>query len=270
MEDKLIVTKSQLINETRKLGLAEGQTVMLHASVKNIGWIVGGPQTILEALLEILTPNGTLMMLASWEDNPYDLDRWPEKRRQSYLEECPAFDPRYSRADIRKMGILTEYLRTWPGSIRSRHPFGYTAVGKLADHLVKHEQLQYRDGSGSPLEKLCEVSGKVLLLGSPTAKVTLLHHAENLAQVPNKRVDRYKMPILQNGERTWVEFEEYDTTKGIVPWPDDYFQTIVDKYINDGHGTLGAVGMAKCHLFDAESLKSYGVDWMERHFNETR
>ena len=61
MDDVLAVTKSQLINEIKKLGLSEGQTVMLHASVKSIGHIVGGPQTILEALFEILTSRGTLM-----------------------------------------------------------------------------------------------------------------------------------------------------------------------------------------------------------------
>ncbi len=268
--EKTFVTKSKLISEIRDLGVSEGQAVMLHASVKNIGWIVGGPQIILEALLNILTPTGTLMMLVSWEDNPYDLDRWTEERRQAYLKECPAFDPMSSRADTREMGILTECLRSWPNSIRSCHPFGYSAVGELASYLIKHQQFQYREGAGSPLEKLCEVDGKVLLLGSPTAKVTLLHYAESIAQVPNKKIDRYKMPILQNGKRTWVEFEEYDTTHGIVPWSGDYFQTIVDEYIDKGHGVHGSVGMAQCYLFDAKELNNYSVDWMERNFNETK
>lgn len=275
MDDVLAVTKSQLVNEIRKLGLSEGQTVMLHASVKSIGHIVGGPQTILDALFEILTSRGTLMMLVGWEDNPYnifsasfqdDIDKWPEKKRQTFYDTCPTFDPEYSRSDIREMGILTEYLRTYPGSIRSRHPLGYAAVGKLAQYVLKDQQWQYREGSGSPLEKLCDVGGKVLLLGSPTGKVTLLHFAENLADIPNKKTVRYKMPIIQNGDRVWKDFEEYDFINGIVPWPEDYFKSIVDEYIEKGNGVQGTVGMAECHLFDAKDLNNFGINWMERNF----
>ncbi len=89
---------------------------------------------------------------------------------------------------------------------------------------MKDQQWQYREGSGSPLEKLCDVGGKVLLLGYPTKKVTLLHFAENLADIPNKKIVRYKMPIIQNGNRVWKNFEEYDFINGIVSWPEDYFK----------------------------------------------
>ena len=271
MDAILEVTKRQLVTEIRKLGLSEGQTVMLHASVKSIGHIAGGPQTILEAILEILTSSGTLMMLVAWEDTPYnifnasfqdDIDKWPEKNRQK----CPTFDPEHSRADIKKMGILTEYLRTYPGSLRSPHPLGYTAVGKLAQHVLKDQQWQYREGPGSPLEKLCDVGGKVLLLGAPTETVTLIHFAEYIADIPNKKTVRYKMPIIQNGERVWKDFEEYDFINGIVPWPEDYFKSIVDEYIEKGNGVQGSVGMAKCHLFEAKDLINFGVNWMERNF----
>lgn len=275
MDDVLAVTKSQLVNEIRKLGLSEGQTVMVHASVKRIGHIVGGPQVILEAILEILSSQGTLMMLVAWADNPYtlfdasfqdDIDSWPQKKRQAFYDTCPAFDPEHSRSDIQKMGVLTGYLRNHPGSVRSRHPLGYAAVGKLAQYVLKDQQWHYREGSGSPLEKLCAIGGKVLLLGAPTETVTLLHFAENLADIPNKRTVRYKMPIIQNGDRVWKDFEEYDFINGIVSWPEDYFKSIVDEYIEKGNGTQGTVGMAECHLLDANDLNKFGVNWMERNF----
>lgn len=62
---------------------------MLHASVKNVGWVVGGPDVVLDAILEVLTASGTLMMLASWEDNPYTLRHWAKERQEAYLQECP-------------------------------------------------------------------------------------------------------------------------------------------------------------------------------------
>lgn len=275
MDAVLTVTKRQLVNDMRTLGLSEGQTIMLHASVKSVGHVEGGPQTILEALFEVLTPRGTVLMLVGWDDNPYTLfnasfqdnvDKWPDKKRREFYDTCPAFDPGCSRSDTREMGILTEYLRTYPGSIRSRHPLGYAAVGKRAQHILQDQQWQYREGTGSPLEKLCEAKGKVLLLGAPTGKVTLLHFAENLADVPDKKTVQYKMPVILDGERVWKDFEEYDFINGIVPWPEDYFKTIVDNYIEKGNGVQGRVGAAKCHLFDARDLNGFGVNWMERNF----
>ena len=108
MSQQPFITKSKLISDLRALGLVAGQTVMLHASVKNIGWIVGGPDVVIEAILDILTRDGTLMMVASWEDSPYELSTWPKYRQEAYLAECPAFDPIRSRADRREMGILPE------------------------------------------------------------------------------------------------------------------------------------------------------------------
>lgn len=261
-----VITRSRLAEDLQKLGLRPGQVVMLHASVRAIGWIVGGPDMVLRAILDTLTPGGTLMMLASWEDNPYDLARWPKERQEAYLKECPAFNPATSRADHREMSTLAEYLRTWPGAYRSRHPFSYVAVGKEADWITRDQPWQYRDGPGSPLAKLCEASGRVLLLGCSFGNITLLHHAEHVANVPNKRIDRYKMPVLQNGKRVWMEFEEYDTTNGIVDWADDYFVTIVQEYLATGKGLSGKVGAAESYLFDAASLNDFGVKWMETHF----
>lgn len=265
-----MITGERLERDLRALGVAEagaaGGVVMLHASVKAVGWIVGGPDVILRVLLDLLAPRGTLMMLASWLDNPYDLARWPQARRRAYETHCPAFDPRTSRADHREMGILAEYLRTWPGARRSRHPFSYVAVGARAEALVRDHPLQYHHGPDSPLARLCAAEGRVLLLGRLFDSVTLLHHAEHLAAVPDKRVDRYRMPLLRDGERVWVEFEEYDTTNGIVDWPEDYFQAIVREFLEAGGGRRGRVGHAEGFLLPAGELVGFGKEWMEEHF----
>ncbi len=239
---------------------------MLHASVKSMGWIVGGPRIVLDAIFETIKPTGTLMMFASWEDNPYELERWPAERRQAYLKECPAYDPATSPADHRELSILAEYLRTWPESYRSRHPFSYVAVGPQAQYLVTDHPMQYRDGPGSPLAKFCNIRGLVLLLGSSLGEITLLHHAEHLADVADKRIDRYKMPIVQHGRRVWVEIEEFDTTKGIVDWPDNYFEAIAKAFLATGRGMTGQVGEARSYLIDAASLNDFGKRWMESNF----
>lgn len=269
MLNQEIVTKSQIVQALRQMGLSAGQAVMLHASVSRIGWIVGGPDVVISSILDVLTPSGTLIMFASWEDNPHDYAQWSKARQDKYILECPGYDRELSRADHRQMGILTEYLRTWPGAFRSRHPFSYVAVGEHAKWITDDHPWQYRDGKGSPLDKLCQLSGSVLLLGAPLSNVTLLHHAECLANVPNKRIDRYRMPVLIDGESDWVDFEEFDTTLGIADWPDDYFETIVREYMADGAGRFGKVGSADSYLFDCVALNTFGVKWMETHFNCT-
>lgn len=267
MADQAFITRSRLIQDLRALGVGAGQTVMMHSSVKQMGWIVGGPDVVLDAMLHVLTPTGTLMVMASWEDNPYDFARWPKERQEAYWDECPVYDPKRSRADHREMGILTEYLRTWPGAHRSQHPFSYVAVGQRAEWITENQPWQYRDGPGSPLAKLCEADGWVVLLGSPMGDVTLLHHAEHLANVPNKRIDRYRMPVWVEGKRVWMDFEEYDTSDGIVEWPDNYFETIIKGYLDAGHGKTGHVGFAYAYLFEARHLVDFAVGWMEQHFS---
>jgi aminoglycoside 3-N-acetyltransferase len=138
-----LVTRSRLVEDLRRLGLCPGEVVMLHASVSAIGWVVGGPDMAIQALLDVLGPEGTLMMYVGWEDDPYKLTEWPEEWQKAYLEECPPFDPQRSRA-CRKWSILTEYLRTWPGAFRSDHPeASVAAVGAKAQWLAADHPLNY-------------------------------------------------------------------------------------------------------------------------------
>ena len=261
-----LITRSKLIHDLKKLGVNTGQTVMLHVSVKAIGWIVGGPDVVIHALLEILGPSGTLMMFVSWEDSPYDLSKWSEDWQRAYLEECPPFDPATSRA-YRKWSILTEYLRTWPGAFRSNHPDNsFAAVGALARWITENHPLQYGHGPGSPLAKLCEVGGKVLLLGAPFSTITLLHYAEHMAEVPNKMTVQFKMPVLRDGKRIWVEIEEFDTCGGILPGAKEYFKKIPLEYLSSGRGHSGKVGAAQSHLFDANDLAKFAIKWLEKTY----
>ena len=260
------ITKSRLVADFRKLGVKLGDTIMLHTSVKSIGWIVGGPDVVIQALLDALGSKGTLMMIVGWEDSPYRLAEWNEEWQQAYLKECPPFDPKTSRA-YRKWSILTEYLRTWPEAHRSSNPeASCAAIGARAKWLTENHPLQYGYGPGSPLAKLCEANGEVLLLGAPFDTITLLHYAEHLAKVPNKRVVRYRMPILQHGRKVWLEIEEFDTCGNILPNAREYFDIIPREFLSAGKGRTGKVGAAQSYLFDANELVKFVVQWLERKY----
>jgi aminoglycoside 3-N-acetyltransferase len=259
-----VITRSKLVLDLKKLGVKTGRTVMLHASVKAIGWIAGGPNVVLQSLLDVLGSKGTLMMYVGWENSPDE--NWSREKQQAYLKECPPFDPATSQAN-RHFGILAESLRMWTEASRSNHPeASIVTVGAKARWLTKDHPLHYPYGSNSPLEKLCNVQGSILLLGAPLNTITLLHYAENIAKVSNKRIIHYTVPVLRNGQRVCIEIEDFDTARGIVANTEEYFKTIVDNYFSSGKGLSGKVGAAQSYLFDSADLTKFAVQWLEKKF----
>lgn len=263
----VIITASRLKNDLIKSGLAFGDVVMVHASIKAIGELVGGPDIVITAIRDIIGPSGTLMMYVAWEDSSYHLQDFPLEKQKAYLEELPPFDIFSSRAK-RDHGILAEFLRTTPGTLRSQNPgASVCALGKDAKLITENHPLNYGYGNGSPFDQLCQLGGKILILGSPLAHITLYHYAETLCKVANKRVVKWKCPVIQNKEKVWVEIEEFDTSNGIVDWEGDYFPLITQSYIENRDITLRKVGNADCFLFDANDLNGFAVQWMEDKFS---
>jgi len=264
-----LVTRAQIAAGVRQLGVAAGDVVMLNAAVSAIGWIVGGPDQVLHSLFDAVGERGTLMTYVGWDGSPYDVTLGLPALPPQLAELWPAYDPATAHA-VGSWGVLAEILRGWPGARRSAHPdSSFAAVGPLAEGLISDHPLQYGMGERSPLAKLCELGGKVLLLGSPLESVTLLHHAEHLADVPEKGVVRYWAPILRNGRKEWVEIEEFDTNN-CLPWfgPGGMFETIVRDYLKEGRGAVGPVGAAQCHLFAAADLVEFAVGWIEERYAE--
>ena len=240
-----------------------------------LGWVVGGAQTVVCALLDAVGPGGTLMAYTGWQDAPPDdLDDLDEETRQVYLEEHPAYDPRVALAR-REHGRFPEALRTWPGARHSGHPeAGVTAVGPLADTLTSDHPYDDAYGAGTPYARLVELGGRVALLGAPLETVTLVHHAEAVAGVPGKRRVSYGMPVLVGnpGERVWRTFSDIDTSEGALPYErvlgeeEDYVEHIARSALAAGVGRSGPAGEGTAYLFDARALVEHAVGWIERNF----
>jgi len=269
---QMLVSSSRLRESLRALGVCAGQTLLMHASVRSVGWVAGGPDVIIQALLDELGPAGTLCMYASWEEWEQKLvsfDTLDADQQRIYREECPPFDACTSRAN-RKWSILTEYLRTWTGARRSNHPTAsVAAVGAQADWITENHPLNYGYGYDSPWDKVCQLGGKVLLLGSPLEDLTILHYAEHIARVPNKRIVHNQLPMLVDGERRWITFEEFDTCWGIRDLESaDYFGRVAREYLASAKGSRGKVGGADSYLLDARDLVQFAVQWMENTWGE--
>jgi aminoglycoside 3-N-acetyltransferase len=168
---------------------------------------------------------------------------------------------------LREYGILAEIVRGWPGAQRSLNPeASVAAIGAQAEWITQDHPLNYGYGAGSPLEKLVEARGQVLMLGAPLDTLTLLHYAEDRAQMRHKRVIRYPCPILRDGKRVWVEIEDFDTGE---PHGDYSFDGIAREYLALGkgrQGTKGTIGNATSYLFDAADLSAFAITWLEQRF----
>lgn len=264
------VTRRRLARDLSALGLGAGDIVMFHTQMSALGYVAGGPQTVIGALGDVVTERGTLMVTCGWNDAPpYDFTEWPPAWQDALREEHPAYDPALSEAD-HGYGRLPEALRRWPGAVRSRHPdAGFAALGPAAHALMDEHPWDDPHGPDSPLARLVSMGGRVLLLGAPLDSLTLLHHAEALADAPGKRFVTYEQPILVDGERVWRRFHDIDSQdgafdySGVVPegqWP---FELIAQDMLAAGIGRTGRVGAADCFLFEAGEVVEFGVAWME-------
>lgn len=257
-------SRSTLAADLRKLGVAAGDTVMVHASVRAVGEVAGGPDEVHLAVKDAVTEEGTILMYAGCPRHVDEVGRGNLTLEQEaeILELLPAFDP-YTARSARDHGVLVEFLRTYPGASVNRHPARFVAWGKHAGYLFSSQPWNYAFGSGSALDRFTGLGGKILLLGSDHDAVTFLHYAEHILDVPGKRVARYRVPVLENGERVWCAQEEFDTSDGVHEnWPDRFFARLTDSYLMKAGNRGGKVGDAVSYLFPARELLAFAMPVM--------
>src|SRR3954451_5211693 len=114
------VTRTSLGDDLRRLGVRPGAVLLVHTSVSALGWVCGGAQAVVEALLDALGPEGTLVVPTPTGGNP-DPAGWgpppvPESWWEPIREHMPPYDPRVTPA--RGLGAVVEVARTWPGARR--------------------------------------------------------------------------------------------------------------------------------------------------------
>ncbi|MFB6189728.1 MAG: aminoglycoside N(3)-acetyltransferase [Halapricum sp.] len=250
------VTTERIVADLRDLGVEAGDTLLVHSSLRSVGWVVGGPQAVVEGLQEAVTESGTVVVPthtsqytdpAGWS-NPAVPDEWYETIRT----ERPPYRPDVTQSW--GVGIVPECLRTYPDAVRSRHPvFSFAAWGGDAE-TIAHE---FDDalGEGSPLARVYELDGSILLLGVGHDSNTSLHLAEYRADVETERVEN-TVPILRDGERATITYEDIETST------DDFAD--LGAAFEDAVGVReGTVGEANAKLIDQPSLVDFAVEWFE-------
>jgi aminoglycoside 3-N-acetyltransferase len=202
--------KEDFLIALKELGLREGQHIMVHTSLKAFGYICGGAQTIIEACIETIGTSGTVVMpTQSWKNlDPSSGVHWEvsEEHWQSIRDYWPAYNKHITPTNT--MGAVAEMFRTWPDVVRSDHPARSVAAwGRLKEYITYNHDLSNIFGKGSPVGKLYDMDGLIVLMGVGYDKCTALHLADALATYPSKRNTIESSAILIDGNRQWCNYE---------------------------------------------------------------
>jgi aminoglycoside 3-N-acetyltransferase len=153
-----------LVEQLETLGVRQGGVLLVHTSFKAVRPLQGGPLALIDALQTAIGPQGTLVMPTMTDGES-------------------VFDPRTTPTS--GMGITAELFWRQPGAVRSTHPGGsFAARGPLAEQICRPQPLSPPHGPDSPVGRVHELDGQVLLLGVTHSEDTTLHLAEALARVP--------------------------------------------------------------------------------------
>jgi aminoglycoside 3-N-acetyltransferase len=262
-ESDHLLTISALKAEFERIGLRPGQTILMHSAMSAFkGYIVGGPVAVIDALLQVLTPEGTLVMPTFTSDNS-DPAMWkhppvPEAWWETIRAEWPPFRPEIT--PTRQMGVIVECFRKYPGVLRSSHPAcSFAAWGKNAAYVTADQPLNNYFGDNSPLDRVYALDGYVLLLGIGHGNNTSMHRAEYRAQWPGKAPEMNSSAILRDGKRVRVTYSDDSVS-------DDDFPEIGAAYETEtGAVTIDQIADAPVRFMRQRPLIDYAAQWMTAH-----
>jgi aminoglycoside 3-N-acetyltransferase len=253
-----LATQPSLVADFAALGVRPGKVLVVHSSLKAVGFVNGGPVAVILALEEA---EGTLVMPTHCADNS-DPANWknppvPESWWQTIRDTMPVYDP--ALTPTFKMGIIPETFRKQTGVLRSANPdASFAAWGKHAERITEDHAVSPLFGEHSPLARVYDLDGWVLLLGVGHGNNTSLHLAEGRAQIPHGTI-HLGSPMLIDGVRQWVPFDDID-------WDDSDFVRLGEDFAREtGLQREGKIGMADALLMPQRALVDYAIPWLERH-----
>lgn len=249
-------TRQSLGNDLRALGVQAGMTLIMHSSLKSLGWVCGGPVAVLQALMDVVTPTGTIVVPtqtseysdpALWQHPPVPKSWW-----QIIIDTMPAFDTRITPSQ--GMGIIVETFRSWPSVLRSDHPaVSFAAWGRHAEHIIAGHSLEYGLGEDSPLARIYDLDGWVLLLGVGYDSNTSMHLAEYRAPGFDEIV--LGAPLFENSQRVWKRYRDIEIDSDIFP-------EIGDDFERTGQVRKAKVGSADTRLFRQKAAVDFAQEWL--------
>lgn len=254
---KELITKSYLKEELKRIGIKQGDCIMVHSSLSKLGFVCGGEVTVVEALIETVGEDGTIVM-PTHSNNCVDPVFWsdpivPNEWFEDIRKEMPAFDS--DLTPTLGMGKVVECFRNIKGVKRSYHPtVSFAAFGKYADFITENHSLEYSLGENSPLARFYELDGKVLLLGVDYDVNTSFHLSEYRAG--NYTIATNISPIIENGKRVFKQYED-------IEFKTELFMFVGEGFEENYDVALDKIGNANIKLFKQRDCVDFGVKYFK-------
>lgn len=262
-KERIILTQKDLLDGLKKCGMKKGDNVIVHTSLSSLGFVVGGAETVIRALLETVGEEGTIVMPSqTWKNlDPDKGVHWEEPKEWYDIirENWPAYD-KYVTPAI-GMGVVAELFAKWPGVKRSDHPArSVAAVGKNAEYITKDHDISNIFGDDSPIDRLYKLNGYILLLGVGYNKNTSFHLAETKAEFKSKKFTEESSAVMINGKREWVKYKTQDVD-------DSDFILMGQVYEDENNINVYKIGKAEVRYLEQRALVDWSVKWMEKNRN---
>lgn len=259
------ITTKDLIEDLSRLGLKPGMTLFVHSSLKSLGgWIVGGAESVVLALEEVLGADGTLVMPtqspnltdpSTWMNPPADPKWW-----QTIRDYMPPYSPDSTLTT--GMGAIPEAFRKGEGVIRSNHPHvSFAAKGRNAQFITGSHPLSDSLGELSPLGRMYELETSVLMLGTTFATNTSFHLAEYRADWKGKQQKAAAAPVRREcGITVWESYND-------INFDSDDFEEMGADFERDCPSAYnrGFINNSRCILAQQRPMVDYAVNWLEKN-----
>jgi len=254
------ITSASIQKDLGEIGVKPGMVLLVHSSLSKIGWVSGGPVAVILALEEVLGSEGTLVMPTHSGDLS-DPEEWsnppvPQEWKEIIRQTMPAFN--LEMTPTRGMGRITETFRGQQGVLRSNHPhMSFAARGKFASLITENHSLDFSLGEESPLARIYDLEGRILLLGVEYDSNTSLHLSEFRSDFEGKKEIKQGAPIIVDDKRQWVKIRDWEEHS-------ENFIELGTAYMNAGGSLVqGKIGMADSLLIPQRELVDFGVNWIE-------
>ena len=261
MQDQILV-KQDVIDAFSQLGIKSGTSLIVHCSLKSLGsYLVGGSQTIIEALIECVGNKGNIMMpTQSWRNLDPSTGVHgdvPKELYQKIIDNIPAYNKHITPTNT--MGSVAQMFIHYPGVSRSDHPArSFAAFGQKAIELTQNHTLEDIFGDNSPLSRLYNLDGYVLLIGVGYDKNTSLHLADARANYPQKHDVIEHSAVVENGQRVWKAY------KTLYVDGED-FEQIGEAFEKAYQVSKVKLAKATLRLIRQRVLVNFAVKWIEEN-----
>lgn len=253
MKNKIEINNHDLEKTIRSIGVNEGDIIFVHSSLSALGYVLGGPNTIVDVLMKIVTEQGTILMpVYPFQGSMYE-----------YFSSNPVFNVLLDKSS---MGAVTENFRN-KTEYRSYHPSHSVASwGKDAAWFIKDH---YKDdspfGKNSPFYRAYLKKGKVLCIGSDIGKVTIYHIVEELVDFPKKIYleDKYEASVITpgtNGIKVISKVHDPSQANNRIDNDMDTRKYIEHYFIKKGCLKQRSIGKGKCSLIAIDPMIKSLID----------